>query len=64
MFRQIFAPIVLRFKDTDTLLDTMNFFGRFEDVELEPRLRKLVDRGEMQVARELIRRNVRFWEEM
>jgi len=59
--RQLFAPIILRFKDTDALLDTMDFFNRFEDVELEPRLRKLVERGEMQVARELIRRNVRFW---
>ena len=59
--RQFFAPIILRFKDTDALLDTMDFFNRFEDVELEPRLRKLVERGEMQVARELIRRKVRFW---
>ena len=59
--RQFFAPIILRFKDTDALLDTMDFFNRFEDVELEPRLCKLVGRGEMQVARELIRRNVRFW---
>lgn len=61
MVRQFFAPIVLRFKDTDALLDTMDFFNRFDDVDLEPRLRKLVERGSMQVARELIRRNTRFW---
>lgn len=59
--RKFFAPIILRFKDTDALLDTMNFFRRFDDVDLEPCLRKLVERGEMQVARELIRRKVRFW---
>jgi hypothetical protein len=60
--RKFFAPIVLRFKDTDALLDTMDFFEQFEDVDLEPRLRELVERGSMQVARELVRRNVRFWE--
>jgi len=59
--RKFFAPIVLRFKDTDALLDTMDFFNRFDGVDLEPRLREMVDRGSMQVARELIRRNVRFW---
>jgi hypothetical protein len=62
MFRQMIAPLVLRFKDTDALLDTMSFFGQFEDVELEPDLREMVDRGSMQVARELVRRKVRFWE--
>ena len=59
--RKFFAPIVLRFKDTDALLDTMDFFDQFEDKDLEPSLRELVERGSMQVARELIRRNVRFW---
>jgi hypothetical protein len=59
--RKFFAPIVLRFKDTDALLDTMDFFNRFDGVDLEPRLREMVYRGSMQVARELIRRNVRFW---
>lgn len=59
--RKFFAPIVLRFKDTDALLDTMDFFNQFEDKDLEPDLRELVERGSMQVARELIRRNVRFW---
>lgn len=59
--RKFFAPIILRFKDTDALLDTMDFFQRFDGVDLEPRLRELVDRGSMQVARELIRRQVRFW---
>jgi hypothetical protein len=59
--RKFFAPIVLRFKDTDALLDTMDFFNQFEDKDLEPDLRELVERGSMQVARELIRRKVRFW---
>jgi hypothetical protein len=61
MFRQFFAPILLRFKDTDALLETMDFFNRFDGVDLEPHLRELVDRGSMQVAHELIRRKVRFW---
>jgi hypothetical protein len=59
--RKFFAPIVLRFKDTDALLDTMDFFDQFEDKDLETDLRKLVDDGSMLVARELIRRKVRFW---
>jgi hypothetical protein len=59
--RKFFAPILLRFKDTDALLETMNFFNQFDDVDLDPSLRELVVRGSMQVARELIRRNVRFW---
>ncbi len=59
--RKFFAPIVLRFKDTDALLDTMDFFNRFEDKDLDPDLRELVEQGSMQVARELIRRKVRFW---
>jgi hypothetical protein len=58
---KFFAPIILRFKDTDDLLDTMGFFMRYDDVDLEPRQRELVERGSMQVARELIRRKVRFW---
>jgi hypothetical protein len=61
MVRKFLAPIVLRFKDTDALLDTMGFFNQFEDKDLEPDLRELVERGSMQVARELIRRKVRFW---
>jgi hypothetical protein len=61
MVRKFLAPIVLRFKDTDALLDTMDFFNQFEDKDLEPNLRELVERGSMQVARELIRRKVRFW---
>ena len=61
MVHKFFAPIVLRFKDTDALLDTMEFFDQFEDKDLEPHLRELVEQGSMQVARELIRRNVRFW---
>ena len=59
--RKFFAPIILRFRDTDALLDTMDFFNRFDDVDLEPRLREIVERGSMLVARELIRRKVRFW---
>ena len=59
--RKFFAPIVLRFKDTGALLDTMDFFNQFEDKDLDPDLRELVERGSMQVARELIRRKVRFW---
>jgi hypothetical protein len=59
--RKFFAPIVLRFKDTDSLLDTLDFFDQFEDKDLETDLRKLVDDGSMLVARELIRRKVRFW---
>ena len=59
--RKFFAPIVLRFKDTDSLLDTMAFFDQFEDVDLDTDLREMVDRGSMQVARELVRRKVRFW---
>ena len=59
--RQFFAPIILRFKDTDALLATMKLFERLDRANLESTLRKQVDRVHMQVARELVRRNVRFW---
>ena len=59
--KKFLAPIMLRFKETDALLETMEFLWQFEDKKLASDLRELVDRAEMQIARELIRRNVKFW---
>jgi len=59
--KKFLAPIMLRFKETDALLETMEFLWQFEDKKLASDLREMVDRAEMQIARELIRRNVKFW---
>ena len=61
MLRRIIAPLVLRFKDTDALLDALELLERgyrnpkcsVNKVELE--------RGMRVIAKELIRRKVIFW---
>ncbi len=59
--KKFLAPIMLRFKETDALLETMEFLWQFEDKKIASDLREMVNRAEMQIARELIRRNVKFW---
>lgn len=61
MLRRIIAPLVLRFKDTDSLLDAMDLLERgyrnpkctVSKVELERAMRV--------IAKELLRRKVIFW---
>ena len=62
IFRRIFAPIALRFQDTDALLDALDVLGRARDAKnLRPDLRTTANQGEIMIARELVRRNVCFW---
>ena len=60
--RYFFAPIILRFKDTEALEETLNFLDMCDKKKLEPDLVKFVDRTQMIIAKELLRRGVRIWE--
>ena len=57
-FRKLFAPITIRYLDTDDLQETLSMLGMVEREKIGPTLA----RTEKLIARELIRRGVRFWE--
>jgi hypothetical protein len=60
--RQFFAPITLRFFATDGLIETMQFLDLCDRSKLDKSTAKFADRTQMLIAKELIRRKVRFWE--
>lgn len=60
--RYIFAPLIIRFKDTEALEETLDFLDMCDKSKLEPRLVKFVDRTQFIIAKELLRRGVRIWE--
>jgi hypothetical protein len=62
--RMVFAPITVRFFPTDALIETMNFLGLCDHDKLDTPTSKFARRTEFVIAKELIRRKVRFWEEM
>lgn len=65
--REFFAPVTVRFFDTEDLLDTM---AAMEAVLERPWLERdestdaLAIKMQMLIGRELIRRKIRFWKEM
>ena len=59
-----FAPITVRFFETDALIETMQFLDMCDRDRLEGDLAKFTDRTQLIIAKELIRRKVRFWEEI
>lgn len=62
--RMMLAPITLRFFATDGLIETMNFLDMCDRSKLDKSTAKFADRTQFVIAKELIRRKVRFWEEM
>ena len=60
--RMFFAPLIIRFKDTDALQETMDFLDACDKTKLDDRLVKFVDRTQFIIAKELLRRGVRIWE--
>jgi hypothetical protein len=62
--RSIMAPITLRFVSTDGLIETMQFLEMCDRSKLDKRLTERADKSQLQIAKELLRRKVRFWEEI
>lgn len=60
--RYFLAPIILRFKDTEALEETLNFLDMCDKDKLDPDLVKFVNRTQFIIAKELLRRGVRIWE--
>ena len=60
--RQIFAPLIIRFKPTDALQETLDFLDACDKTKLDAKLVKFVDRTQFIIAKELLRRGVRIWE--
>jgi len=60
--RDFFAPIIIRFQDTDGLKETLDFLGRVDKAKIEPRLVGRANRVERLIAIELVRRGVKIWE--
>jgi hypothetical protein len=61
VFRKLIAPIVLRFKDTDSLLDAMDMLERSYCNPKSTVSKAELEFGMRVIARELIRRKVIFW---
>lgn len=59
-----FAPVTIRFFKMDALIETMQFLDLCDRNKLEKRLADFTDRTQLIIAKELIRRKVRFWKEM
>ncbi len=60
--RFVFAPLIIRFKDTEALQETMDFLDACDKTKLDAKLVKFVDRTQFIIAKELLRRGVRIWE--
>jgi len=60
--RTLFAPIIIRFQDTEGLEETLNFLSMVDHDKIEPALSKWVLRTERIIAKELVRRGVKIWE--
>lgn len=60
--RFVFAPLILRFQETEELEITLEFLGRCDLDKLNADLAKFVVRTEFLIAKELLRRGVRIWE--
>ncbi len=60
--RYVFAPLIIRFKSTEDLEATLDFLDMCDKTKLEPKLVKFVDRTQLIIAKELLRRGVRIWE--
>lgn len=60
--RYVFAPLIIRFKDTEALEETLAFLDACDQSKLEPDLVKFVNRTQFIIAKELLRRGVRIWE--
>ena len=61
MFRKLIAPIVLRFKDTDSLISAMVMLERGYRNPKSTVPKAELEFGMRVIARELLRRKVIFW---
>jgi len=59
--RKLVAPIVLRFKDTDSLIAAMDLLERSHSNPKSPVSKAELESAMIIIARELIRRKVVFW---
>ena len=59
--RKLIAPIVLRFKDTDSLIAAMDMLERSHSNPKSPVSNAELESAMIVIARELIRRKVIFW---
>jgi len=61
-----FAPISVRFFETDALIETMRFLDMCDRNKLDndKKLADFTDRTQLVIAKELIRRKIRFWEQI
>ena len=60
--RSFFAPVILRFQDTEGLKETLDFLGMVDHAKLDAKLSRSARRTERLIANELIRRGIRIWE--
>ena len=59
-----FAPISVRFFETDALIETMRFLDMCDRNKLDKKLADFTVRTQFVIAKELIRRKIRFWEQI
>ena len=60
--RSFFPSLIIRFRATEALEETMAFLALCNKDKLEKRLADKVDRIQFTIAKELLRRGVRIWE--
>ena len=60
--RSFFPSLIIRFRSTEALEETMAFLALCDKDKLEKRLADKVDRIQFIIAKELLRRGVRIWE--
>lgn len=60
--RSFFPALIIRFRSTEALEETMAFLALCDKDKLEQRLADKVDRIQFIIAKELLRRGVRIWE--
>lgn len=60
--RSFFPSLIIRFRSTEALEETMAFLALCNKDKLQPRLANKVGRIQFIIAKELLHRGVRIWE--
>ena len=62
MIGALFPSLIVRFRSTEALEETMAFLALCDKDKLEKRLADKVEKIEFVIAKELLRRRIRIWE--
>ena len=60
--KKLLSPITVRFLSTEDIIETMEFVDMFNRDELDSSILETIDRTNIIMGKELLRRKVIFWD--